>query len=59
MVPMENIGTIGKRDNHHSTYHIHLAKEIILKKVLGSETYAEETDKYSNYYDALSFFEIL
>ncbi len=52
----EHRNPIGKRDNHHSTYHIHLAKEIILKKGLRSETYAEETDKYSNYYDALSFF---
>ena len=34
---MENIESIGKQDNHHSTYHIHLAKEIILRKACGAK----------------------
>jgi hypothetical protein len=52
----EHRGPLDSQDNHFWTYHIHLAREIIIRQGLRSEAYAEETDKYSNYNDALSFF---
>lgn len=45
-----------KRESHYWEYHIHLAKETIIKEGLRSEAYAEITDEYSNYADALVFF---
>jgi len=52
----EHRNSLDGRNSHYWTYHIHFAKEIIIKKGLRSESFAEETNDYSNYSDALAFF---
>lgn len=44
------------REKHYWEYHIHMAKEIIIKKGLREEAHADITSEYSNFDDALAFF---
>lgn len=44
------------RAKHYWEYHIHVAREIVIKQGLREEAHADITSEYSNFNDALAFF---